>query len=59
MGEGLIRLGQAAQSFARGVDPATLPPGLSLFRLPSTSPAHAGMRRAEKLAAWREAIDGA
>jgi len=49
---------KAAQSFARGVDPAALPKGLSLHRLPSTSPAHAGMTRQAKLAAWRAALDG-
>lgn len=48
---------KAAESFARGVDPATLPPGLSLHRLPSTSPAHAGMSRDKKRAAWRVVAD--
>lgn len=49
---------KAAQSFARGVDPATLPKGLSFHRLPSTSPAHAGMNRTDKLAAWRAVTEG-
>lgn len=31
-------------------------PELELIRLPSTSPAHAGMQREIKLARWREAI---
>lgn len=49
---------KAAECFARGVDRALLPDGLSLHRLPSTSPAHAGMTGAAKLAAWRAALRG-
>ena len=49
---------KAAASFARGVDPASLPRPIASYRLPSTSPAHAGMNRAAKLAAWRAVTDG-
>jgi TDG/mug DNA glycosylase family protein len=59
---GIARIGfngaKAAESFARGVDRTTLPKGLSLVRLPSTSPAHAGMSRQKKLAAWRAVVEG-
>lgn len=48
---------KAAASFARGVDPAALPRPVATHRLPSTSPAHAGMDRAAKLAAWRAVTD--
>ncbi len=48
---------KAAESFARGVDPTALPKGLSLVRLPSTSPAHAALSRQAKLAAWRAVVD--
>ncbi len=45
--------GKAEQCFRRFVqDKQALPP-LDLHRLPSTSPAHAGMRYADKLQAWR------
>jgi hypoxanthine-DNA glycosylase len=48
---------KAEQCFRRFVqDKQALPP-LELHRLPSTSPAHAGMRYADKLHAWRAAID--
>jgi double-stranded uracil-DNA glycosylase len=44
---------KAEQCFRKSVlEKQALPP-LSLHRLPSTSPAHAGMRYAEKLQAWR------
>ncbi len=47
---------KAEQCFKKFVlDKQTLPP-LELYRLPSTSPAHAGMRYADKLQAWRAAI---
>ena len=49
---------KAAESFARGIDLATLPRAVTLVRLPSTSPAHAGMNRADKLAAWRAVVEG-
>jgi hypoxanthine-DNA glycosylase len=47
---------KAEQCFRKFVqDKQELPP-LKFHRLPSTSPAHAGMRYAEKLQAWRAAI---
>jgi hypoxanthine-DNA glycosylase len=47
---------KAEQCFIKFVQgKQTLPP-LKLNRLPSTSPAHAGMRYADKLQAWRAAI---
>lgn len=39
--------------FARAVRPGLARADLRLTRLPSTSPAHAGLSRAAKLAAWR------
>lgn len=50
---------KAEQSFRRYVYPqlADLYPGLHYARLPSTSPAHAAKRYAEKLAAWRRILD--
>lgn len=50
----------AFELFERRVWPS-LPPSLQALpriRLPSTSPAHAGMRYADKLVRWREAIHG-
>jgi len=44
---------KAEQSFNRFVLGKQELPLLTLHRLPSTSPAHAGMRYAEKLQAWR------
>lgn len=44
--------GAAEASFCRLVLPGLVGPERQLLRLPSTSPAHAGMRYAEKLAAW-------
>lgn len=35
-----------------------LPTGIECLRLPSTSPAHAGLRPADKLARWREGLFG-
>jgi hypoxanthine-DNA glycosylase len=46
---------KAEQSFRRYVLP-TLSRPLHLQRLPSTSPAHAGLRPADKLKAWRQAL---
>ena len=49
---------KAEQCFRNFVlDKQALPP-LKLHRLPSTSPAHAGLRYADKLQAWRAAISG-
>jgi TDG/mug DNA glycosylase family protein len=48
---------KAEQSFRKFVlGKQTLPP-LELVRLPSTSPAHAGMRYEEKLETWKAAVD--
>ncbi|MBI5436997.1 MAG: DNA-deoxyinosine glycosylase [Nitrosomonadales bacterium] len=48
---------KAEQSFRKFVqDKQELPP-LKFHRLPSTSPAHAGMRYADKLQTWRAAIN--
>jgi len=47
---------KAEQSFKRFVLGKQGLPLLELQRLPSTSPAHAGMRYEEKLKLWREAI---
>jgi hypoxanthine-DNA glycosylase len=52
--------GAAFELYERRVLPA-LPADLQALprlRLPSTSPAHAGMARAAKLAQWREALAG-
>ena len=51
--------GKAAQLFRRHIAPQ-LPDALRALQyspLPSTSPAHAGMRYAEKLAAWRVVLE--
>jgi hypoxanthine-DNA glycosylase len=48
---------KAEQCFRRFVQEKQTLPQLKLYRLPSTSPAHAGMRYADKLQAWRELID--
>lgn len=50
--------GKAEQSFRKFVlGKQALPPRLTFYRLPSTSPAHAGMRYADKLKEWREIIN--
>jgi TDG/mug DNA glycosylase family protein len=38
------------------VAPGLLPEGISLYPVPSTSPAHAGLGRQEKLRQWRVAL---
>jgi hypoxanthine-DNA glycosylase len=47
---------KAEQSFNRFVLGKQKLPPLTFQRLPSTSPAHAGMRYAEKLKAWNKAM---
>ena len=50
---------KAEQCFRRQVlGKQAIPEGLVLMRLPSTSPAHAGVSLAGKLEAWREALSG-
>ena len=44
---------KAEQSFKKLVQGKQVLPRLEFHRLPSTSPAHAGMRYADKLRAWR------
>lgn len=46
----------AEQSFRRYVSPAVATRSLEYIRLPSTSPAHAGMNLEAKLAIWRAAL---
>jgi len=50
--------GKAEQAFRRYVRPTLVDPAASVptVRLPSTSPANAGMRVPEKLARWTEAL---
>jgi double-stranded uracil-DNA glycosylase len=45
--------GKAEQCFRKFVEGKQALPALEFHRLPSTSPAHAGMRYADKLKAWR------
>jgi hypoxanthine-DNA glycosylase len=47
---------KAEHSFKKFVSGMQRLPQLEFFRLPSTSPAHAGMRYADKLQAWKTAI---
>ena len=49
--------GKAEQCFGKLVRGGQALPPLAFCRLPSTSPAHAGMRYAEKLLEWRAAIN--
>lgn len=49
---------KAEQSFKRSALGKQKFPSLEFVRLPSTSPAHAGMRYAEKLLAWKTAVTG-
>ncbi|MDX9896129.1 MAG: hypothetical protein RBS34_11810, partial [Desulfofustis sp.] len=50
---------RAEREFRRRVLPqlAALPAGVVLRRLPSTSPAHAAVRYADKMTAWRIIVD--
>ena len=48
---------KAEQSFRKFVLNRQALPPLEFRRLPSTSPAHAGMRYTDKLLAWRAAMD--
>lgn len=48
--------GLAEQTFRRHV---SAPPGIGLTRLPSTSPAHASLKLAQKLQAWQVVADAA
>lgn len=48
---------KAEQCFRRFVQDKQELPALELCRLPSTSPAHAGMRYADKLNIWRSAMN--
>jgi hypothetical protein len=48
---------KAQAAFERHVRPALSGFQLRYRRLPSTSPAHAGMPVAKKLAAWRAALN--
>lgn len=48
---------KAEQAFLRQVLPGLGMPALDCQRLPSTSPAHAGMSFARKLAAWQAVAD--
>jgi double-stranded uracil-DNA glycosylase len=52
--------GKAHSSFQRHVWPnlGERAEGTKLYRLPSTSPANAGMSYADKLAAWQAVLDG-
>lgn len=55
----LFNGGKAESSFRKLVLPTLNRPGLAYRRLPSTSPANASQRTADKLAAWREALQEA
>jgi TDG/mug DNA glycosylase family protein len=44
----------AEQCFKRHVSPSLLQPSIRYVRLPSTSPAHAGLSFDKKVAAWRD-----
>jgi TDG/mug DNA glycosylase family protein len=48
---------KAEQSFKRHVLPGLGRPDLILQKLPSTSPAHAGMNPAAKIKIWKEALE--
>lgn len=56
IGTVLFNGAKAEASFRRLVTPALDRPDLAYRRLPSTSPANASQRAADKLAAWRQAF---
>lgn len=56
IGTVLFNGAKAESSFHRRVVPTLARPELKLRRLPSTSPANASQRHADKLAAWRDGL---
>lgn len=56
IGTVLFNGAKAESSFQRRVVPTLARPDLKLRRLPSTSPANASQRPADKLAAWRDGL---
>jgi len=50
---------KAEQAWKRWVAPSLTEPGIRLVRLPSTSPAHAGLSLQQKTDAWRAVAEAA